>query len=137
MRANSFTALLKQTYTEWSADKGPRLGAALAYYAIFSIPPVMMITIAVVHIIYPGDILPRLQAELGTLVGDDTAKSLLTGVQMSGQKGGLIAGLVGLGVLFFAASGVFTELQDALDTIWKVKPKEEGLKGLIDRKSVV
>src|SRR5205085_6650134 len=131
MQHRRSTELLKQTYTEWSEDKGPRLGAALAYYAIFSIPPVMMITIAVVHIIYPGDILPRLQAELGTLVGDDTAKTLLTGVQMSGQKGGLIAGLIGIAVLLFGASGVFTELQDALNTIWAVKPKEEGIKGLL------
>src|SRR5438093_487972 len=106
MNANSLTTLLKQTYAEWSEDKGARLGAALAYYAIFSIPPLMMITIAVIHIVYSGDIMPRLQSELATLVGDDTAKALLTGVQMSGQTGGLIAGLVGLGVLVFGASGV-------------------------------
>src|SRR2546423_3692820 len=98
MRVNSFTALFKQTYAEWSEDKGPRLGAALAYYAIFSIPPLMMITLAVLGFIYSGDIVGRLQGQLATLVGDDTAKTLLTGVQMNGQKRGLIAALIGIGI---------------------------------------
>ena len=125
------TTLLKQTYNEWSEDKGPRLGAALAYYAIFSIPPLMMIALGVIGFIYTGDIAGRLQSQLATLVGDDTARTLLTGVQLKGEKGGLLAGFIGLAVLLFGASGVFAELQDALNTIWSVKPKEQGLKGLI------
>ena len=48
MKLGGTTNLLKQTYAEWSEDKGPRLGAALAYYAIFSIPPLMMIAIAAI-----------------------------------------------------------------------------------------
>src|SRR5919198_403800 len=131
MYAASTTALLKQTYAKWSEDKGPRLGAALAYYAIFSIPPLMMIAIAAIGFVYSGNIVERLQAQLATLIGDEMAKTLLTGVQMSGFKGGVISGSIGLAVLFFGASGVFAELQDALNVIWSVKPKEEGLKGLI------
>jgi membrane protein len=127
----SLTRLFKQTYAEWSEDKGPRLGAALAYYAIFSIPPLMIIALAVIGFVYSGNITERLQTQLASLVGDDTAKTLLLGVQMQGQKGGLLAGLVGIGILLFGASGVFAELQDALNTIWGVKPKEEGLKGLV------
>src|SRR5439155_9583361 len=118
MKATSTTALLKQTYAEWSEDKGPRLGAALAYYAIFSIPPLMMMALAAMSFVYSGNILERLQAQLAILVGDDTARTLLTGVQMSGQKGGTLAALIGLGILLFGASGVFTELQDALNVIW-------------------
>src|ERR1041385_2902197 len=56
---------------------------------------------------------------------------LLTGVQMQGHKGGLVAEIIGIGILLSGASGVFAELQDALNTIWEVKPKEEGLKGLV------
>src|SRR4029078_1206533 len=95
----SAVTLLKQTYTEWTNDKGPRLGAALAYYAIFSIPPLMMIALAVLGLVYSGDIMGRLQTQLAALVGADTARTLLTGVEMKGLKGGLIAGLIGIGVL--------------------------------------
>src|SRR6185369_10488727 len=101
MNLRSTPALLKQTYAEWSEDKGPRLGAALAYYAIFSIPPLMMIALAAMGFIYSGNVIERLQAQLATLIGDETAKTLLTGVQMSGQKGGTIGVSIGLGILFF------------------------------------
>lgn len=124
-------ALLKQTYNEWSEDKGPRLGAALAYYAIFSIPPLMLIALAAIGFVYSGDVNGRLQKELASLIGDDTARTLLMGIESRGQEGGIVASVVGVGILLFGASGVFAELQDALNTMWGVKPKEEGLKGLI------
>jgi membrane protein len=130
MKTNT-TALLKQTYNEWSEDKGPRLGAALAYYAIFSIPPLMIIALAAIGFIYSGDITGRLERELASLVGDDTAKALLLGIEMKGNQGGVLATVVGIGILLFGASGAFTELQEALNMIWGVKPKEEGLKGLV------
>jgi membrane protein len=128
---NGIKSLLKQTYAEWSEDKGPRLGAELACYAIFSIPPLLMIAIAGIGLVYSGDIRVRLQAQLAILIGSDAAKTLLTFVRMDGHKAGWIASIIGIGVLMFGASGVFAELQDALDTIWRVKPKEEGLKGLL------
>ena len=131
MKATHLTSLFKQTYEEWSEDKGPRLGAALAYYAIFSIPPLMIIAIAVIGFLYSGNITGRVESQLASLVGDQAAKSFLTGVQMKGAGEGWIAGIIGLAILLFGASGVFTELQDALNTIWGVKPKEEGIKGLI------
>src|SRR5579871_1361432 len=131
MKLNNTSELLKQTYNEWSEDKGPRLGAALAYYAIFSIPPLLMIALAAIGVFYSGDIGGRVQTQLAALIGNDAARTVLTGVQMKGQKGGWIAGAIGVAVLLFGASGVFTELQDALNTIWGVKPKEEGLKGLL------
>src|SRR6185369_9474135 len=105
MKTN-LTALLKQTYNEWSEDKGPRLGAALAYYAIFSIPPLMIIAIAAIGFIYSGDITGRLQRELASLVGDDTAKSLLLGIEMKGYEGGVLATVAGVGILLFGATGV-------------------------------
>jgi len=131
MRPQGAIALLSETYSKWSSAKGPRLGAALAYYAIFSIPPIMIIALGVLGFFYSGNVADRLQTQLGTLIGADTAQTFLSAVQTSRQSGGLIAGLVGLGILFFGATGVFIELQDGLNTIWGVKPKEEGIKGLI------
>lgn len=131
MKIRHAPGLLRDTYNEWSEDKGPRLGAALAYYAIFSIPPLMMITLAVLGFIYSDNINSRLESQLATLVGADTARTLLLGVEVKGNRGGIVASLIGLGILLFGASGAFAELQDALNTIWGVKPKDEGLKGLL------
>lgn len=124
-------ALLKATYFQWSRNKGPRLGAALAYYAIFSIPPLMMIALGAFSLIYTNDIGTRLQRQLAGMVGEQTSTTLLQNIQLTGQKRGIIASVIGVGVLFFGASGVFAELQSALNTIWAVKPKDSGLKGLI------
>jgi membrane protein len=131
MKLSEAPSVLKQTFNEWSDDKGPRLGAALAYYAVFSIPPLMMIALAVLGFIYRGDIAGRLETQLAALVGAETAKTLLTGVELKGLGGGIIASLLGIGILIFGASGVFGELQDAMNTIWGVKSRDEGLKGLV------
>ena len=131
MKLQNAVSLLKETFWKWSEQKGPRLGAALAYYAIFSIPPLLMISLGVLGFVYSGNITDRLQTQLGSLIGDTMAKAVLTSIQMKGQKGGIAASAIGVAVLLFGASGVFTELQDALNTIWEVKPKEKGLKGLL------
>jgi membrane protein len=132
MTLGNTTSLLKQTFSEWSEDKGPRLGAALAYYAIFSIPPLVLIALAVIGFFYSGDVTGRLQAQLANLIGDDAAKTILTTSPSNQQQVGLLAGLIGVIVLLFGASGVFAELQEALNTIWDVKPKEgTGIKGVI------
>jgi membrane protein len=131
MKLQNAVSLLKETFWKWSEQKGPRLGAALAYYAIFSIPPLLMISLGILGFVYSGNITDRLQTQLGSFIGDTTAKAVLTSIEMKGQKGGILASVIGLAVLLFGASGVFTELQDALNTIWEVKPKEKGLKGLL------
>jgi membrane protein len=64
MNHAGFTSLLKGTYSVWTAHKGPRLGAALAYYAIFSIPPLMMIAIGAIGLVYSGNIVERIQNQL-------------------------------------------------------------------------
>src|SRR5262245_22239173 len=103
--------LIKETYSEWSQDKGHRLGAALAYYAVFSIPPLMIIVLAVLGFVYSDNLTSRLQMQLTSLVGSETAEILLSGVEMGGQKGGLLDSIIGVGILIFGATGVFSELQ--------------------------
>jgi len=131
MNARRPANLFKKTFNKWSEDRGPRLGAALAYYAIFSIPPLMMIAISAIGLFYRGNTVPRLQAQLARLVGESTAQTLLSSVQMSAHTTGLLTGIIGIAVLLFAATGVFAELQDGLNSIWRVRPKDEGLKGIV------
>jgi membrane protein len=126
------TSLLKQTVSEWSEDKAPRLGAALAYYAVFSIPPLVLIVVAAIGLVYKGDVSGSIEHQLGALIGQDTARTIMqTGTQQN-SGGGILATVAGVVLLLFGASGVFGELQDSLNTIWEVKPKTgRGIAGMI------
>jgi uncharacterized BrkB/YihY/UPF0761 family membrane protein len=66
--------LIRQTFADWSDDKAPRLGAALAYYAIFSIPPLILLVISSVSLVYRGDVAGALEHQIGSLVGNETAR---------------------------------------------------------------
>src|SRR5205823_15091164 len=114
--------LLAIAYNEWKKDKAPRLGAALAYYAVFSIPPLLLIIIAGIRTVYRGDFIGGLENQFAALVSRESAHAMLQAAQQSHQKTGILAGLIGLGILLFGAAGVFAELKDALNTIWGVQP---------------
>jgi membrane protein len=132
MSMNAITGLLKQTFTEWTADKAQRLGAALAYYAVFSIPPLTVLVMSVVGLFYGGDVSGMIQRQLGGLLGEETARSIMQTTHQQTGSGGLLSSFVGIALLLFGASGVFGELQDALNTIWEVQPKSgRGVMGVI------
>jgi membrane protein len=132
MNTGTVVALWKQTFTDWSEDKAPRLGAALAYYAIFSIPPLILLVIAAVGLFYKGDVAGAIQQQLGGLIGEDTARTIMEVRQQQDTDRGILAGIFGIVLLLFGASGVFGQLQDAMNTIWEVKPKESrGIMGMI------
>ncbi|MDZ4779112.1 MAG: YihY/virulence factor BrkB family protein [Planctomycetia bacterium] len=121
----SWFALVKQTFQDWQDDKAPRLGAALAYYSIFSLAPLLVVCLAVAGMFFDGDrVFDELEAQLSQLLGDKGAaavEELLRAAQKPAQ--GTIATITGAIVLLWGASGVFAQLQDALNTIWEVKPK--------------
>jgi membrane protein len=118
-------SLLKQTFDEWSEDKAPRLGAALAYYAIFSLTPLLLIAIGFAGLVFGEQaVRGELALQLQQTVGEPTASAieqLLKDTQVTG--GNSLATLTGLLLLLFGATGLFVQLQDALNTIWKVMPK--------------
>jgi membrane protein len=124
MTLKLFWQVLKEAGTAWWDDKAPRMGAALAYYSVFSLAPLLLIAIGIAGLVFgeqaaQGEILGQIKDTVGvTAAGaiEDVLKSA------AGQTGTL-ATVVGLAVLLFGASGVFVELQDALNTIWKVVPK--------------
>ncbi|MEP6894095.1 MAG: YihY/virulence factor BrkB family protein [Chloroflexota bacterium] len=117
--------LMKNTATKWSLDQAPRLGAALAYYATFSLAPLLIIAIAISGLVFgreaaSGQIVGQIQG----LVGQDTASTIQAMIAKSNQPAtSILTSLVGLLTLLLGASGVFGELQRSLNEIWGVKPK--------------
>ena len=129
-----YLPLFKQTFREFGEDKAPRLGAALAYYTIFSIAPLLLIAIAVAGMVL-GDEAARggITTELGKVMGPTSAKAIEEMIQNANKpKAGSIATIVGILTLLFGASGVFNQLKDALNTIWNIEPKKAaGIMGFI------
>lgn len=123
-----YIGVLKQTFKEFGEDKVPRLGAALAYYTIFSIGPLLLIAVAMAGI-FLGDEAARggISTELGKVFGAEMAKALETMIQAAAKpKSGTIATIIGVLTLMLGASGVFGQLKDALNTIWNVEPEKAG-----------
>jgi membrane protein len=120
----SIWSILKQTFSEFSEDNVLRLSAALAYYSIFSIGPLLAIIVGLAGLAFGSDsVRHQIEQQLQGMLGQGSAKTVES--MMSAQKHGtsLITTTVGVVVLLFGAAGVFGQLQDSLNTIWEVKPK--------------
>ncbi len=127
--------LVKSAGAAWVDDYAASMGAAISYYTVFSLAPLLLIVISVAGLVF-GDEAVRgeLFGQLAGLMGDDAAKAIqdmLAGV--SKPSSGIIGTVVGVLVLLIGATTVFGELQDALDRIWRApeRPKGAGLWGLI------
>ena len=134
MKLKNFPGLIKETYQEWSEDKASRLAAALSYYTIFSMAPLLFIVIAIAGLIFGQDAARgAIINQISGLVGQQGADQIQTMLQnVNHPATGIIATVFGLIVLLLGASGVFGQLQDAMNTIWEVKPKEgRGIMGMI------
>jgi membrane protein len=123
---NAF-GLLKQTGTEWLDDKAPQLGAALAYYTVFSLAPLVLVLLAIIGVLFredPGGAWSRVTDQMGYFL-DKSAVQVVTDIAQEASKPGksAMATIVGIALALFGASGVFGQLQDALNTIWGVKAK--------------
>ncbi|MFZ1325505.1 MAG: YihY/virulence factor BrkB family protein [Candidatus Contendobacter sp.] len=126
--------LLKETFKSWDEDRAPRLAAALAYYTIFALAPLLLIAIAVAALFFDeAQVRQNMLNELGQLIGQNgrqAIEAMLEGA--SKPKTGIIATGIGVITLLVAAGGLFGQLQDALNTIWEVQPKPgRGLWGLL------
>jgi membrane protein len=123
-----YLGLLKETFKEFGEDKAPRLGAALAYYTIFSIGPLLLIAVAMAGLFFGQEAAQgKISGELGKIFGSEMAKSLEQMIQAAAKpKSGTLATIIGVITLMFGASGVFGQLKDALNTIWNVEQKPAG-----------
>ncbi|RKH05340.1 YihY/virulence factor BrkB family protein [Corallococcus praedator] len=125
MRPHHVWPLLKQTLTEWMDDNVPAQAAALAYYTLFSVAPMLIIAIAVAGLAFGQEAAHgEIRNQLQSLIGDAGAKVVEDLVASASKpSSGIVATLIGVLVSAFAATGVFVQLQDSLNTIWKVKKK--------------
>jgi membrane protein len=123
---SNLPSLLKLTYQDWKEDKASRLSAALAYYTIFSLAPMLLIIIAVTGLFWAKDVVQdQVLNQIGGLVGAEGRTfiaDLLTSA--SNPARGIVATIVGIITLLWGALGVFNELHNALNTIWEVKEEE-------------
>jgi membrane protein len=125
LKLKSVGGILKETASEWSNDAAPRLGAALAYYSLFSLGPLVMIAISVAGLVFGQEaVAGELFGQMRGLIGDEGAAAIQALVKSVHEpKGAGIAGAVGIATLLFGATGVVVQLKDALNTVWEVKPK--------------
>jgi membrane protein len=121
----SYLNVAKQTFRSYVDDKAPRLGASLAYYTIFSLAPLLVVVVAIAGFVFGEDaVRGRLVGELSTLLGPPAGQLVETMLRNASRpSANVLATIVGIGTLLFGASGVFGELQDTINTIWRVRPK--------------
>jgi membrane protein len=120
--------ILKETIREWNDDKVPRLGAALAFYSMLSIGPLLLIVIAMAGLAFGRDAVSGyIFDEIRGLIGDQGASAIQTMLaNTSNPKASYIASLIGIVTLLVSATSFFAQLQDALNTIWNVDERENG-----------
>jgi membrane protein len=134
MKFRDLADLLKATWNDWSEDKAARLAAALAYYTVVALAPLLVILIAIVGLAFGREAAQgQIVSQIGSLVGEENGEAIQGIIaNASRPKTGIIATVIGIATLLFGASGVFGALQDGLNTIWEVKPKPgRGLLGIL------
>ena len=126
--------LLKETGAQWSEKNSFRLSAALSYYTIFSLPPLLLLVIVIAGSVFGeaaarGELVKQFQGAMGPQTAS-LIQTMISNAQKSGS--GTIAAIVGIVTLIIGASGVFAELQQSLNAIWNIKLKRKtGIKDKI------
>ncbi|MEI9948737.1 MAG: YihY/virulence factor BrkB family protein [Pseudomonadota bacterium] len=134
LKDNAVWQVLKETGTAWDEDNVTRLAASLAYYTLLSIAPLIILAVAVTGLAFGEDAArEHIAGEIAGVVGAGAADAIQSIAKNARTPGsGFLSIGVGLLVLLFGASGVFGELQSALNTVWDVAPKPgRGIWGIV------
>jgi membrane protein len=128
VRTAMWWTVAKEAASNWSGHKDGRQGAALAYYSVFSLGPIIVIAIAVAGLFFGHEaVTSQVISSLKGMLGDTGAKaieSMLAGASRPAE--GALATILGIGALLFAAIGVVVQLKDALNVVWEVEESEES-----------
>lgn len=139
MKLGSIWGLLKETVAEWQRDKVEQMAAALAYYTLFSIAPLLVIAVAVAGAVFGeeaarGEIVTQIQGLLGK-AGAEVVQTALANTQNPQAGNGIVPSIISTLALLFGASGVFIQLQDSLNAVWNVEPSPQaGVKAIVRKR---
>ena len=139
IRIKTIFQLLREAFQEWQQDKASLLAAALAYYTVFSITPLLVIAIAIAGAVFGqeaarGEILEQ----INSLVGTQGAQAIETALANANQPQlSSVASIISIVILLIGASGVFAQLQEALNTVWNVQAQTNGGIWLFIRKRLL
>jgi membrane protein len=117
--------LFRSTWSSWSEDKAPRLSAALAYYTVFSIPPLLVLLTTMAGWVFGREAVQGyVLRSISHVVGPQGALAVEDMLRSTDQRSyeSIIAAIIGVVTLILGASGVFGQLKDALNTLWEVEP---------------
>jgi membrane protein len=127
--------LVKQAAWDWLDDQAPTLGAAIAYYTVFLLAPLLIIAVSIAGLVFGREAAQgQIFDQLRTLIGEASAGAMEEVVESANSTPatGVVATIIGFVALIVGASGVFAQMQTSLNAIWRVEPKPgRGLWGLL------
>jgi membrane protein len=128
MNAKVLFSILKETFFSWNEHDAPRLGAALAFYTILSLSPLIILVLAIAGLVFDQSTAQtQFLSQVQAMIGAEGAKAI--GAMLTNAHrpaAGMLGTFIGLASLCFGASGVFGELRSALNVIWDVTPSSSG-----------
>ena len=126
-------AIVRRAFSDWRKDNAGRLGAALSYYTLFSLAPLLIVAIAVAGFFFGREAAQgQIVAQIQGLVGDAGARAVQEMIENSRQPAaGIWATIIGVITLLLGATGAFTELKSALNIVWDVKDEGGGIGAML------
>ncbi|KAK1548692.1 hypothetical protein Q3G72_028373 [Acer saccharum] len=121
-------SILRRTVTNWSDDGASNWAAALAFYTMLSVGPLLFVAVAIAGLVFGQDVASgAILEQMSNLMGDEAAQAVGRMMQEAATpKRGLLATAMGIATLLFGATGVFAALQDAINGLWHVRPKPDA-----------
>jgi len=131
--------LIKEAFQEWNQDDASRLAAALAYYTVFSLAPLLVLVIAIASLIFDqATVREQIMAQMESLLGSsgtDVLSTVLENANRPGQSSGWVASIISLVLLLVGATGVLAQLQTSLNIVWNVKTRPDmGVMGFVRKR---
>ncbi len=128
---------LKRSALDFWKDDCPRKSAAMSYYTVFSLPPLLILIITIAGLaLDPEEVQTAIEAQMGSLIGPEGASQIREMITNAKQPGSGFKAILGIGALIFGATGAFIALQAALNDVWKVEPdpSKGGIRNFITKR---